>query len=232
MNKEELINLYFEKQLSYEQQEEFEKLLESDEDFREEFNFHNNVKKAITLEERATLKKQLDSFEEKSLTRIIPIKTIAIAASFILFAVLGSILFYNQKTDYETLYVENFREFPNISHPVVRSGNLENKADKAFAAYDKQDYKTATLLFSKTKSDEAYFYKGISEMMLEKYENASTDFSKIDKEKFPLKEHLLWYEALNNLKLNNPAKAIQNLKILSKKGIYKEKAKEILKDLP
>lgn len=231
MNKEELINLYFEKQLSVEQQQEFDNLLKTDEHFYQEFQFQKNLKKAIALEERAELKKQFASFEEKSSARIFPMKIFAIAASLLLLVTLGSILFLNQKTDYGALYAENFQEFPNISRPIVRSGTLQSETDKAFAAYDKQDYKTATLLFSKTKSDEAYFYKGISEMTLGNYENAATDFSKINKEIFPLKEHLLWYEALNYLKLNNPEKAKQNLKPLSEKGIYKEKAKEILEEL-
>lgn len=231
MEKENLINAYFEGNLTEEQKVEFQKLLESDESFLQEFEFQKNLKKAIAAEERATLKNQFSDFDKKSSSRKIPMKAIAVAASFVLLFALGSILFFNQKAEYGKMYAENFQEFPNISRPAVRSGTSENTIDKAFAAYDQKDYKTAVLLFSKTETDEAYFYKAVSEMMIKNYQNAATDFSKINKENFPLKEDLLWYEALNFIKLNQSRKAKENLEILkSESSFYRSKVEKLISE--
>ena len=231
MEKENLINAYFEGRLTDEQNLEFQELLRSDAVFLQDFTFQKNLKKAIATEERAALKKQLESFDKKPSARTFPMKWIAVAASFVLLVALGSLLFYNHKPDYENLYTENFREFPNLSHPVVRSGTAENETDKAFSAYDKKDYKNAVVWFSKIGNNEALFYKGISEMSIGEYQNAANDFSKINKENFPLKEHLMWYEALNYLKTGNAEKAKDNLKLLENNRIYKEKAEELLSEL-
>lgn len=231
MEKQNLINAYFEGSLTEEQYLEFQKLLRSDAVFLQEFTFHKNLKKAIIAEERAALKKQLESFDKKSPARAFPMKWIAVAASFILLVTLGSLFFYNEKPNYEKLYTENFREFPNLSHPVVRSGTVENEIDKAFSVYDKKDYKNAVVWFSKIGNDEALFYKGISEMTIGNHQNAASDFAKINKENFPLRDHLIWYEALNYLKTGNVKKIKENLKLLKNNGIYKEKAAELLSGL-
>ena len=59
-----LIEKYFEQSLSPDEQVEFERLLIEDEDFKKEFNFENDVKKAFLLSERQTLKQKLSTFDE------------------------------------------------------------------------------------------------------------------------------------------------------------------------
>lgn len=231
MEKQNLINAYFEGSLTDKQNLEFQELLRSDAFFLQEFTFQKNLKKAIIAEERAALKKQLESFNKRSPARALAMKWMAVAASLILLVALGSIFFYNGKPDYEKLYAKNFREFPNLSHPVVRSGTVEHDIDKAFLVYDKKDYKNAVVWFSKIGNDQALFYKGISEMTIGNYQNAASDFAKINKEDFPLREHLIWYESLNYLKTGNVKKAKENLKLLKNNGIYKEKAEELMSDL-
>lgn len=63
MEKEELISLYFEGKLSEAQEITFQQLMETDADFAEEVRYQENVKKAITLNERKQLKARLQSFE-------------------------------------------------------------------------------------------------------------------------------------------------------------------------
>ena len=68
-------------------------------------------------------------------------------------------------------------------------------------------------------------------MTIGNHQNAASDFAKINKENFPLRDHLIWYEALNYLKTGNVKKIKENLKLLKNNGIYKEKAAELLSGL-
>ena len=230
MKNEDLINAFFEGSLTEYQKLEFQNRKVSDPDFLEELEFQSQLKKAIEAEERASLKKQLQAYDSTIYKNKKLLKTFAVAASFILLFTVSGILLYNYRPNTSQLYSQNFQEFPNISHPIVRSAGEQSLIDKAFEAYDKKDYKESALLFSKVDQDEAFFYKALSEMMLKQYDNAAKDFGKIDYYSFPLKEHLLWYQSLNDLKLGKTIQAKARLKTI-KEGIYKEKAEKLLSNL-
>jgi len=65
MNQDQLILDFFENCLSKEDKINFEYYLQIDVDFADEVAFQQNVKKAITLNERQILKEILQSFENK-----------------------------------------------------------------------------------------------------------------------------------------------------------------------
>lgn len=227
MEKQNLIDAYFEGSLTDKQNLEFQELLRSDAVFLQEFTFQKKLKIAIRAEERATLKTQFSRLHKKNNF----IQYMAIAASFIILFSLGTILFLNKGVDTNAIYAEHFTEFPNISQPVVRGASEEeNITDKAFEAYDNRNYKLAIALFSKANTEEGDFYKAISEMVIHQHSVAEADFAKIKRDQFRYRDHLIWYEALNFIKLDKIDKAKTNLKSLES-SYYNDKAKRILSEI-
>lgn len=231
MDKENLITAYFEGRLTNEQSLELQNRLQSDDAFLREFTFQKKLKKAIRAEERTTLKTQFNRLHKKKQMRQNFIQYMAIAASFIILFSLVNIIFFHKGVDKNTIYAEYFTEFPNISQPVVRgASDEENITEPAFQAYDKRNYKLAIALFSKAHTEEGNFYKAISEMVIHHHYAAEADFAKINRDQFQYKDHLIWYEALNFIKLDKIDKAKANLKSLEN-SYYNDKAKKILSEL-
>ena len=63
-NREILIEGYFENRLSAQQKQEFEELLAKDSEFSEEVAFQRDLKKAIKMEERESLKAYFQTIPE------------------------------------------------------------------------------------------------------------------------------------------------------------------------
>lgn len=88
-------------------------------------------------------------------------------------------------------------------------------------AYDAGEYETASALFTKiyetTAENYALFYKGISLMELQQYEEALSIFNnRVFNENKALLPFCKWYAALANLKLENKEEAIAILEVLAK----------------
>ena len=64
MNKEDLIEKYFTNTLSNEERVLFDKLLQNDQEFKEEFIFKKELKQSIAHQQRETIKKTLQGFED------------------------------------------------------------------------------------------------------------------------------------------------------------------------
>ena len=90
MNKEDLIEKYFTDTLSNEERILFDKLLQNDQEFKEEFIFQKELKQSIAHQQRETIKKTLQGFEDNlNRKKIIPLKYWLAAASVILILSLG-----------------------------------------------------------------------------------------------------------------------------------------------
>ncbi len=216
MEKYSYIEKYFEDDLSEEEATIFKKLLEEDPDFASAFAYEKNVKKAITLNERVVLKQKLQLLETPKKSY----NWLYIAASLtILFGFFTWNTFYN--TNYSSLYSEYYQTYPNTVAPTVRGEtNNDLKAD-AFYAYDSGDYKKAVELFSKIQTadgDEyALFYKGLSLMELQQYQEALVVFKQHDDTKeSTFTPFFRWYAALTNLKLKNKNEAMMLLEEVTK----------------
>ena len=110
MEKEELISLYFEGKLSEAQEITFQQLMETDADFAEEVRYQENVKKAITLNERKQLKATLQSFEtEKKTTGSF---TKWLAAASIALVMISTYWYFNQTPDHNSLYAAYYQAYP------------------------------------------------------------------------------------------------------------------------
>jgi len=233
MDKEMLIQKYFENALSTEETVTFEILLVSDSEFAKDVAFQKQLKKAVTIEERKKLKEKLNSFESQ--------KTSGTkwwyAAASILVLVTISFWLYNQNPSTEKLYASYFESYPNVIEPVVRNGNNQvvSTKTKAFIAYESKDYSNAVIFFNDlidgTDDDYALFYKAISLMHINKFDEASS-ILKSTNWSDTYNSKALWYLALSELKQNHIDNCKDALNKLIVTGNFNvSEAKELLKKL-
>jgi len=233
MEKETLINHYFEKLLSAEEQKQFDLLMQSDVDFAKEVAFQKSLKKAITLNERAELKRKLTSFEPKK-AKVKSFKIWYAAASLFLIAGLG---FYFSQNSNTAIYEEFYQSYPNVVAPTVRGEQKEDIKSEAFYEYDSGNYEKSLALFSaiyeSEKDDYALFYKALSQMELQKTNDAINTFNQFDLNKNnAFTPFVKWYLALAYLKDNQTEKAMPLLKSLSEnENPQQEMAQKLLTEL-
>lgn len=227
MEKDVLIEKFFEKKLTPQEKLDFDHLLETDAAFAEKVDFEKKLKTAIILESRSKLKAGLQAREVKKNSRILVWFTAA--ASFLLLLGL-SFLFFKSHPTAEQLFAEFFEPYPNTVMPLVR-GNQQNVETRAFLAYEKGDYLLASELFEslQTVSDEEHipFYLAISKMKLNEGEQAEELFKSIDWSP-TYQEKVRWYLALNYIQLNKIEEAKSELeKIISQKTYNHNEARKL-----
>lgn len=214
MDKELLLYHYFSNRLTVEQERIFAELLETDSDFKEQFDFEQGLKRVIREKEANSLKAKLDGFEKDISKKDIPVRTFprtnyrkwAMAASIALFIGLGW-LGYNQFSgpDYTGLYNENFQEYPSTVYALTRGDNTDNSLErKAFVAYEAGENVQAIVLFKeliKTKNTEDInFYLAQSYLKNGQPKEAVDIFSQIIRDKREFAPQALWYAAFSYLK--------------------------------
>ncbi|MBA5630400.1 tetratricopeptide repeat protein [Moheibacter lacus] len=231
MNHEYLIVKNFENSLTEEERVIFQNLLATDAEFKKEFEFRLQLKKAITLNEREKLREKLVQIEKNNTPRKMRFIWYA-AASVVLF--LGFYwAFLNQNHSTEQLYQEYYEEYPNIIHSTVRSGNTENDLkNQAFMAYDNREFEKSSVLFEslykKNKEEYALFYQANSLLS----ENHTEEAVKIWEsnawtEKFA--DKVTWYLALAKLKQKDVESAKRLLQENLKSNRFKiQETKELL----
>jgi hypothetical protein len=233
MDKERLIAHYFLDTLTDEEKLQFESCLNTDSDFKKEFEFQKSVKQAVIKSEHDKLKQRLQYFETK-----IKAKRIwwSIAASIILMVSLG-LYFFGQDISHETLFTEYYKPAKNIVHPIVRDTDSQNDENNAFIAYQKQDYKLAQELFhaafSATQKSELIFYEGIARIEMNQPDLAIQLFEKHKNYNDALSERTNWYLALAYLKSGDVLQAKAMLKEIStnEDAFNNKEAKALLKKL-
>ena len=238
MNKDELLYLYFSNSLTPSQEDLFNNLLESDAEFKAQFEFENNLKQVIKAEETDALKAKLKSFENtisNTTETSNPWFNWRIAASIVLF--LGAGWFgYDALfgVNYDKLYHTNYKNYPNTVYTITRGDDNNSLEREAFVAYETEDYKLALEKFNAITTQQPYFnfYKAQSYLGLNNLDEAKTLFEKeiLSESKFKAEAH--WYLALINLKQENKAEAVKYLKaLITKYNFKKDEAKALLNDL-
>lgn len=231
MNKEDLLNKYFEKSLNEEESAFFYQLIESDLEFKSEFEYRNQVKKAIALNEREKLREKLKSFESKP--RRVNSLWYAAAASLVIVFSFYFILF-NQNHTSEELYNEYFEVYPNVVQPIVR-GDGNSLVNEAFVAYENENYGQSAQFFQNiyttTNEEYALFYQGMSLLNADQIQKADDLFETHSwSENYIYKVN--WYLALSKLKQNQTQEAKELLLKNINSGNYKvEEAEELLDKL-
>lgn len=220
----DLIDRYFENSLSPKEQKLFNDLLQNNSSFKEEFLFQKDLKKVIKISQHEELKSTLSKIEDKaqrnSWFTFIPKKWM-VAASLVIIATLGvwgiKTLYYPSN---EAIYEEYFQADRNTVHPVVRGERIKTIENRAFVAYEAQDYYKAINLFNSVKNPgdmHILYYKGLCFLALDKKDEAITLLkqvgSGVTSENYStnFQEKANWYLALAYLKKGNNVKAISLL---------------------
>lgn len=241
MDKEELINGYFEGSLNQGQLEELELLLSTDSEFASEFEFQKELQASLKKEERVELKNMFNNLSEEKIkkeTKVLRLRPWLAAASIALVVGLGSwLLFFNSpELNTDELYAANFAPYDNVVHPIERGNQLEDLKTRAFTAYENQEYGKALELFEElhTKQNDLYidFYSAMVLMQLNQQEEAIPLLEGYLDDEGELKERATWYLALAYLKVENIDDCKTQLDILvEKKGFKSESAQTLLKQL-
>lgn len=243
MDKEQLLLNYFMNDLTPEQEQQFNELMASDSEFREQFDFEKNLQEAIRDKEASELKSKLVGFE-KNIAKETPVRTLrpnyrkwSMAASIALLVTLGWLGYNNfSGPNYGNLYESNFQEYPNTVYSITRGETVESIERDAFAAYEAGNYQTAIENFNKIptadKKEYLDFYMGQSYLVLGQNAEAKTFFENAIAAKSEFIAEAHWYSALIAIKEKDKESAISNLKTLtSNYDFQKEKALELLQEL-
>ena len=233
MEHKELIELYFEDKLSTEQKTVFENLLDTDQEFRAQFELEEQVKKAIISTKKDDLKERLKQIEHQQANK----KTskyykIAIAASLIICLGIVGIWEQNQPISNDAIFAEYFQPYDNIIVPNSRSNEVESPKAIAFRNYDTQKYKIASEQFAdlyKTTSTSYYlFYQAICELQLGNEDKSIELLNSHKQYSDNLSQHRNWYLALAYLKANKIEESTTLLQEIVNKKSYKHKTAEII----
>lgn len=231
MNRNSLIERYFEDNLTPQEKLDFDHLMETDPSFSEEVSFERNTKAAVTLEARKELKTKLQALESENNKKSNRKTWLSIAAMILV--LLGvSMFFLNQNPTADQLYADYFEPYPNTVAPIVRDASQESEEIDAFAAYEQGDYKEAAARFQALSetSDEEYlsFYRAISFMELDQMKEAEQIFTSTTWSS-DYNEKAKWYLAMNYIQQNKITQAKVLLSEIVKDQSYKhEKAEKLL----
>ncbi|MDB4293070.1 tetratricopeptide repeat protein [Maribacter sp.] len=247
MDKEKLLYHYFSNSLSAQQEKQLQDLLDTDMEFKEQFDFEKDLKRVVREEEKTKLKSKLQGFE-KEIAQERPVIQLnqkpkkskfnwSIAASV---AILFGLGWFGYNTfagaDYESLYEANFEEYPNTVYAVTRGEAIETIERDAFTAYESGGYQSAIDNFKKIYSadnkDYLDFYLGQSYLGLGEITQAKESFEKVLSSNSDFIPEAHWYLALISIKQENKTAATKYLNELIANHEYnKGKARALLKDL-
>ncbi len=244
MNNTDLIEKYFENSLNPKEQISFNEKLQNDKEFKKEFLFQKDLKKAISLDQREKLKLDLQQFEKEyqekskgntSFTKWLIAASITLLLGFGIWFIKDSYFPSN-----EQLYAQNFEPYRNIVQPIVRGESPKTIKHSAFVAYENNDYHKAINLFnsvSNPNESSIQFYKAMCLLSLNKANDAIQVLLPIavnetkDSTSENFTEMANWYLALAYLKTGNTKKALSQFSVIAEHPTYtfkKEEAKKII----
>ena len=172
MNTDERIQNYINNRLSDEDRKLVEDLLDSDLDFKVEFDTHTDVSEAFKISEAKALKKELkaldhaDSPNKTNTNSTRKYMYLAVACVFLL----GFFFTVYNTTSGAKLFNSNFEIYPNTYQPVTR-GHTSTSNNAAFIAYENGDFKTG-------KCESFIELNGEKLILNEKWEWTCDDYSK------------------------------------------------------
>ncbi|WP_025666866.1 tetratricopeptide repeat protein [Aquimarina megaterium] len=237
MKPQDLISKYIQGTLTVEEQQEFDTLLNTDQNFRDEVLFHTNLKKVVEHKDDNDFRHLLSDLESNVKKK----KTLKwwYAAAAIL-VLLGTTYFWNTKkpVSNDELFATYFKPYRNILQPVVRSGEHKNMISVAFNAYENGNFKKALdafdIVLETEANDTLQFYKANALLKLNKAKKAIIILENRNEIKNSFSEKNHWYLAMAYLKVGQLDKAKEQLELLIKipDSEYKRtEAKELLKKL-
>ncbi|SNR17681.1 tetratricopeptide repeat protein [Tenacibaculum jejuense] len=235
MDKLSLIEKYFEGTLSSIEREEFDSLINTDSEFKKDFEFQSNLQKAIHQNEREELKKELQDLEF-DITNKVKKKSafplLKVAASIVLIFSLGAYFLLNNPASSEDLFREYYSPYENVVQPIVRGESSETIEFKAFLSYEKQEYNEALTLFesayNNTQKSHLLLYKANCLLSLQQPEQAISALNEYLTKEEIFKDKANWYLGLSYLQLNSKEQAKKYFKNVQELSKYKSKEIEEL----
>ncbi len=240
MDKESLINAYFEGALNENELAEVARLKATDTEFAQELTFQIELQEALKKQERQEVKELFGSVvaaKRSKPVKVVNMRPWLAAASIALVVGLGSWLFFNNgNIDPDQLYETNFEPYDNVVHPIERGNQIEDLKDKAFTAYENDEYVVALELFSQLNKEQndpyIEFYSAIVHMQLGDHEQAVHSLQSYMAQDGALNDRATWYLALSYLKLGDLEKSKVHLqKVVTEDGFKAEAAARILDSL-
>ncbi|WP_109301497.1 tol-pal system YbgF family protein [Aquimarina sp. AU474] len=240
MTPEELISKYIQNSLNSEEQLEFERLLNSDVEFKKELDFHITLKKVTEENDDEDFRSFLSEIESnpEPIVEKNGAKWWYLAASII--AILGLTYFFTNRVSpsNEELFVQYFEPYRNVTQPIVRGETTENLKTTAFNSYENAKFEKALTLFDQILLDKEesiiLFYKANVLLQLDRTEMAIPILEKDTALTDSFSEKRYWYLALAYLKVNNPKKTeitLERLLNIPNSEYKKAEAKELLEKL-
>ncbi|WP_417200673.1 tetratricopeptide repeat protein [Bizionia sp.] len=236
MNNEELIEKYFNNQLSDTEFKQVEALLENDAAFKKEFYCQLEVQQAIAKEKRKPLKqrlKKLDQNTKKSNSWYV----FAAAILVILFSI--GMFYFDNQPKYTQLYAQNFEPYPNVMTLTNRSEDTGYQiAEEAFENYNAGNYERAAenfkAVYTNDPQDYILFYQGVSLLAsgkIQKGIQVLEDYDWKDNQS-DFETAAYWYLALAYIKIENKEAAITLLsRVSNAESNLNKPAKKLLESL-
>lgn len=236
MDKEALIDGYFENSLSQDQMIEFEQLLKTDADFASEVAFQKELQLSLKKNERQEIKQMFSEANDVSGSKgkVLRMRPWLVAASIAIMIGLASwfFIFNTEEINTEQLYAANFAPYDNVVHPIERGNEIEDLKTQMFSAYEAQDYDLWFALLSQLtaeqKDDYLDFYSAIVYMEIGNHEKAIPLLQGYINDNGELDDRATWYLALSHLKLGELDESKQTLKILIEMESFKKSDAEKL----
>lgn len=230
-----LLEKYFNYELNDKEDELFKTKLTNDEEFKEEYEI------ALLLRAKA-LKKPKANYPENASNNI-NTKTISLKKFLPLLSAAAVLLFigvalFNKANSFDTEYYIAERLDVKNAVPIgfEKSNNIDEILIKdAKKAYKEKNYKSAIANFKKQDQQlnldlESRFYLGLSFFYEKQYNQAATEFRKIDSPTSDFFKDAQFYTALCHLKLQENQKAKQILATFKKdKSFGKEDDRKFIK---
>jgi len=243
--KQKLIDYYFNKELSHREKRDFDRLMETDREFREYIEFEENIRKAINQEDiidfRRKISNTVRSKHRKNLIQKYTYKYWKYAATIVFFAgvSVSALFFINNQNNPDRLFDKAFNSSKiHISRSPVSSASNATIVE-AMLNYHEGNYNNAIgyfeqLLKQNPDNIAVRFYLGISHMETENFDEATEKFRFIlsDQDNLYI-EHAEWYLSLCFLKNDELDKAINHLTIISQnpQNYYSKNASKLLKKI-
>jgi tetratricopeptide (TPR) repeat protein len=237
----ELIEKYFEDDLSEFDTESFKRRVQTDEEFRALLEQEKYIVGAIRIQglkdELDTLKRMEAALKDPEIKIHQPIdrRWYILAAAVIALLIVSRFALTPTITT-ESLYEDNYRPYPNVFEPTVRSQTRADERTEAFLEYEKGNYAGAAKRFrellGKENNDGMLLLLGNCNLMLGNTGEAITNFTQLGAQSPELSIQANWFLSMAYLKNDDKVHALPLLKELSATdGSYAEKARAMIKEL-
>lgn len=244
----ELMESYLNGALGEEERSAFEARLESDEEFRVQFEEMSKLINGIRYAGSSGLKAHLKAFEatlpqitmepEKTVPFWRNAEVLRVAASISIILVGVTVLLQLARgPEYKKLFDENFEIYPNQILPTKRGEYIpRTDKEKAYYAYDLGNYQEAYDLLTKIPQEEdggaALFYAGMAALALDDLDVAINSFNIYIEQHTIFRDTAQWFLALTYLKSQKlEATKVTLKRVIELDNSYSRRARELLEKL-